>query len=43
MLARGNDDPDRAGAEAALLALVAAGRARKLPLGGDALWAPAPG
>ena len=43
MLARGNDDPDRAGAEAALLALVAAGRVRKLPLGGDALWAPAPG
>ena len=43
MLARGNDDPDRAGAEAALLALVAAGRARKLPLGGDALWAPPPG
>ena len=43
MLASGNDDPDRAGAEAALLALVAAGRARKLPLGGDALWAPAPG
>ncbi|HVH01159.1 MAG TPA: DsbA family protein [Miltoncostaeaceae bacterium] len=43
MLARGNEDPDRAGAEAALLALVAAGRARKLPLGGDALWAPAPG
>ena len=43
MLAHGNDDPDRAGAEAALLALVAAGRARKLPLGGDALWAPAPG
>jgi 2-hydroxychromene-2-carboxylate isomerase len=43
MLAHGNDDPDRAGAEAALLALVAAGRARKLPLGGDALWAPPPG
>jgi 2-hydroxychromene-2-carboxylate isomerase len=42
LLAGGNDDPDRAGAEAALLALVADGRARKAPLGDDALWTPAP-
>ena len=38
LLARGNDAPDRAGAEAALLGLVAAGRAERLPLGQDALW-----
>jgi predicted DsbA family dithiol-disulfide isomerase len=31
-------DPDRAAAEAALLALVAAGGARRTPLGDDALW-----
>jgi 2-hydroxychromene-2-carboxylate isomerase len=42
LLAGGNDDPDRAGAEAALLALVADGRARKAPLGDDAVWTPAP-
>ena len=38
LLARGNDDPDRAGAERALLELAAAGRAVRAPLGGDALW-----
>jgi 2-hydroxychromene-2-carboxylate isomerase len=36
--ARGNDDPDRAGAELALLELVADGRASRTPLAGDALW-----
>ena len=34
-------DVDRAGAEDALLALVAEGRARREPLGGDAIWRPA--
>lgn len=38
LLARGNDAPDRAGAELALLALAADGRARRTPLGHDALW-----
>lgn len=38
LLARGNDAPDRAGAELALLALVADGRARRAPIGDDALW-----
>ena len=38
LLARGNDDPDPAAAERALLALVAEGRARRTPLGHDALW-----
>lgn len=38
LLARGNDAPDRAAAELALLALVADGRARRTPLGHDALW-----
>lgn len=38
LLARGNDAPDRGAAEAALLGLVADGRAERLPLGQDALW-----
>jgi predicted DsbA family dithiol-disulfide isomerase len=41
LLARGNERPDRAAAEAALLELVAAGRAVREPLGDDALWRPA--
>ncbi|MBV8987018.1 MAG: DsbA family protein [Solirubrobacterales bacterium] len=38
LMAEGNDAPDRVAAEAALLELVAAGRAQRQPLGGDALW-----
>lgn len=38
LLARGNDAPDRAGAEIALLDLLAEGRATRTPLGDDALW-----
>jgi hypothetical protein len=38
LLASGNDRPDRGAAEAALLGLVADGRAERHPLGGDALW-----
>jgi predicted DsbA family dithiol-disulfide isomerase len=38
LLADGNDAPDRAGAEAALLELVAAGEAVRRALGDDALW-----
>jgi hypothetical protein len=38
LLARGNDAPDPAAAEAALLELVAAGAAHREPLGDDALW-----
>ena len=38
LLARGNDRPDRAAAEAALLELLAAGAALRDPLGDDALW-----
>jgi protein-disulfide isomerase-like protein with CxxC motif len=38
LMASGNDRPDRDAAEAALLALVAAGQAERHPLGGDALW-----
>jgi predicted DsbA family dithiol-disulfide isomerase len=38
LMASGNDRPDRAAAEAALLELVAAGRAVREPLGDDALW-----
>ncbi len=41
LMATGNDAPDRAGAEAALLELVAAGRAVRRPIGDDALWKPA--
>jgi predicted DsbA family dithiol-disulfide isomerase len=40
LLADGNEKPDRAAAEAALLELVAAGRAVREPLGDDALWGP---
>lgn len=42
LLTHGNDAPDRPAAERALLELVAAGRAERHPLGGDALWT-APG
>jgi predicted DsbA family dithiol-disulfide isomerase len=38
LLARGNDKPDRAAAEAALLELVASGDAVRHPLGDDAVW-----
>ncbi len=38
LLARGNDAPDRVAAERALIELVAAGEARREPLGDDALW-----
>jgi predicted DsbA family dithiol-disulfide isomerase len=38
LLARGNDRPDRAAAEAALLELLAASAAIRDPLGDDALW-----
>jgi protein-disulfide isomerase-like protein with CxxC motif len=41
LLADGNERPDRAAAEAALLELVADGRAAREPLGDDALWRPA--
>ncbi len=41
LLTRGNDAPDRLGAEAAMLALAAAGSATRTQLGGDALWAAA--
>jgi len=42
LLARGNDAPDRAAAEIALLGLVGAGRATRTPLGDDALWRAVP-
>jgi len=38
LLAENNEAPDRAGAEAALIELLAAGRAAREPLGDDALW-----
>jgi protein-disulfide isomerase-like protein with CxxC motif len=38
ILAQGNDAVDRAAAEQQLLELVAAGRARRVPCGDDALW-----
>jgi 2-hydroxychromene-2-carboxylate isomerase len=41
LMTHGNDTADRAGAEAALLELVAAGEAVREPLGDDALWKPA--
>jgi hypothetical protein len=37
-MTEGNAAPDRAAAEAALLELVATGRAVREPLGDDALW-----
>jgi 2-hydroxychromene-2-carboxylate isomerase len=43
LMARGNDAPDRAGAEAALIELVAGGEAVRRPLGDDALWTQAGG
>jgi predicted DsbA family dithiol-disulfide isomerase len=41
LLARGNDAPDRAGAERMLLELVAEGSATRRPAGDDAVWAAA--
>lgn len=41
LLTKGNDAPDRAASEVALLELVAAGDAVREPLGDDALWKPA--
>ena len=38
LLTQGNDLPDRAGAEAAMIELVAEGRAERHPRGDDALW-----
>jgi 2-hydroxychromene-2-carboxylate isomerase len=38
IMAHGNDAPDRAAAEDALIELVAAGSVRRIPLGDDALW-----
>jgi 2-hydroxychromene-2-carboxylate isomerase len=38
LLARGNDAPDRAGAETAMLELVFDGRAERVGLGDDAIW-----
>jgi predicted DsbA family dithiol-disulfide isomerase len=38
LMAAGNEPPDRAGAEAALIELVGTGRAVREPLGDDALW-----
>jgi 2-hydroxychromene-2-carboxylate isomerase len=40
VMARGNDAPDRAGAEDALIDLAAGGRALRLAVGDDALWLP---
>jgi 2-hydroxychromene-2-carboxylate isomerase len=40
LMAGANDAPDRTGAEAALLELVAAGKARREPLGDSAVWKP---
>ena len=41
IMARGNDQPDRVATEEALIDLVAAGTAARIPLADDALWAPA--
>jgi predicted DsbA family dithiol-disulfide isomerase len=41
LLTRGNDAPDRQAAETALIELVAASEAVRVPLGDDALWKPA--
>ncbi len=38
LMTHGNDAPDRQAAERALIELVASGRARREPLGDDALW-----
>jgi protein-disulfide isomerase-like protein with CxxC motif len=40
IMAAGNDPPDRAGAERALIELAGAGQARRTPIGDDALWQP---
>lgn len=40
LMCEGNDPPDRAAAEAALLEGVAAGSVHRQPLGDDALWTP---
>jgi protein-disulfide isomerase-like protein with CxxC motif len=42
LLTHGNDAPDRAAAESAMLALAFEGRAVRQALGGDALWLPGP-
>src|SRR4051794_11005345 len=39
VMAHGNDAPDRAATELALIDLAAAGQVRRVPLGDDALWA----
>jgi predicted DsbA family dithiol-disulfide isomerase len=41
LMTHGNDAPDRGAAEAALIKLVAEGRAKRIALGDDALWRPA--
>jgi hypothetical protein len=41
LLVKGNDQPDRVTAEAALIELAAQGVAVRQPLGDDALWKPA--
>lgn len=41
LMASANDAPDRTGTEGALLELVAAGKARREPLGDSAVWKPA--
>lgn len=41
LMVSANDAPDRTGAEAELLELVAAGKARREPLGDSAVWKPA--
>jgi 2-hydroxychromene-2-carboxylate isomerase len=41
IMAHNNQAPDRAAAEQALIELVGAGKARRTPLGNDALWQPA--
>jgi predicted DsbA family dithiol-disulfide isomerase len=41
IMARGNEAPDRAAAEAALIELAAQGLAARTPVGDDALWSPA--
>jgi hypothetical protein len=40
VMARGNLEPDRSAAEAALIELVASGAAKRTPVGDDALWSP---
>jgi protein-disulfide isomerase-like protein with CxxC motif len=41
IMAKGNEPPDRAAAERALVELVGSGAARRTALGGDAIWRPA--